>query len=303
MPISEGPALTLVVRRESRALEVVDEGDVGGGEVVPVHGVLDGELPVAPNRVQVASRHDVDSLGRVFADHVDELACAGEVLVEIVARCAERHEYEASPLRHPGHRPQGQAVTEVVPAVRLRTGKRDELALRVERPSVVEASEKARVAARIPSQGRAAVRARVEETMHRAFVVTIEDDGHSAHVAHGVVARFRHLGLMPEVEPRLAPDPCPLPRKELLRSEGLPVDLEDEVVPTLAKPGSVDVPRGGLRLQCRHVRSRSWACAGRVRASLPVEEPILKTNQPCIVSARHQCQWGQSSPDESSVYR
>src|SRR5207245_6652376 len=89
-------AAALVRGRIARRLEVFDERDVRGREVVAVHRVLDRELPVAADRIEVRAWDDLEPPLRMVGHEIEVLARVTEMLAQARPVEGERHEDEAA---------------------------------------------------------------------------------------------------------------------------------------------------------------------------------------------------------------
>ena len=241
-------------------LEVFEEGDVAGGEVVAVHGVLDEQFPVGSGEVALGAGEDVHPVAGVVGDHADVVGGLAEVVGQRRGVGVEGDEDEVVEDVEAWHRSQAQAVLEVrVGRVGVGAGQGDEVAFGVERPGVVEAAQVAGVAVFFAAHGGAAVGAGVEERAHDAVDVAEEDQLAAAECAHLVVARFGDFGGVAEVEPAASPQQFPFAFEHLDIAVGGTVDAEDARLPILLdEPTPPPHPR---HLGDRHRRvllARRW---------------------------------------------
>ena len=231
-------AAALVRGRIARRLEVFNECDVRGREVVAVHRVLDRELPVAADRVEVRARDHLEPPLRMVGHEIEVLARVTEMLAQARPVEGERHEDEAAVVfdtRQPtqAHGRGESTLRRIGPRIR----DAHELARVRERPRVVEALIGLRVPLGLTAEDRAAVRARVQVRADLTLRVAGEDERPPGERAYLEVTRLWDLGLVTQVEPQAIPEPS-FAREDLIGAEDLPVHAENARVPVFEDVGT-----------------------------------------------------------------
>src|SRR3546814_8795301 len=77
----------------------------------------------------------------------------------------------------------------------------DQVAMRIERPRVIEALERLGVSRMLPTDGVAPMRAHVQKDANRPFAIAHQDGRTPANLAREVISRMRYFGFVSDVEP------------------------------------------------------------------------------------------------------
>src|SRR5687767_15876047 len=150
--------------------------------VIAVDAVLGEELPVRAARVALRAADDTHlALERLVGDEVEVLLRAREVRLEIGRALVEAHEMEIAVALVPrdGLQPELR-LDEPLRRVAIGLRNADEVAAGVDRPRVVEALERLRVALVAPADDRATMGAGVVEHADVLLPVTPEHQRASA---------------------------------------------------------------------------------------------------------------------------
>src|SRR5579875_259421 len=170
--------------------------------MVPIHRVLDGELPVGLEIVLVDSGADFDLFGIGQADeHVDFARRAPEMLFQSDAGRAQAAEHESTILGDSRHT--GQPVlfaTEAI-VVGFRIWHAGQRTVQLVRPTMVSAAEVPRVAARLVAYDSAPMAASIEQQIHLAGVVANHDHRLQSDALEAEIAGVRNFTAMPDEDP------------------------------------------------------------------------------------------------------
>src|SRR5260221_8847160 len=167
--------------------------------------VLQEDLPVGAKEHAEAAADDLELAGRRAIDHVVDRGARGpEIAREVGALRGEAGEDEAAIVldaRHRHHREARVAGCEA--GALIAVPKRDgvERAIGLVGPAVVAAAEGLDVALAIADDLGAAMAAAVIDNMHGTIRVPAHDDGLAADGRRQIVARLRHLAVMPDIDP------------------------------------------------------------------------------------------------------
>jgi hypothetical protein len=268
MPVAEVVGELVVVGDGEAGLpQVPDERVVRRREVVAVHRVLDGELPVAAHRVALHARGGGHPLRADGGRHRHVVGRVSEVARQIGPVRVEGDEDEALVDVEAGDLTQRHVRDEVAAlGISGGVGQRGQLAGVVERPRVVEALEVLGASVGLAAQDGAAVGAGVEVGADPPVPVPAEDQRAAAERAGAEVARGGDLGLVTEVEPGVGPDPVPLGLHDRGVAVGGAVHPERERLPVLADQCVADAlvgPVGAGRPQARcGLQARGWCSGG-----------------------------------------
>ena len=247
--------------------QVVEIGGVGRQAVEAVDAVLRQQLPVGVDEVVLSAADDLHAGFALVGDQVDDLLGPGEVVRQADGVAIEIDEVEVAVVLEARHADQVGAAAVIMAVAVVAVGvARGEAAVHVERPAVIETLEGNGVAARLAHQRRPAMRAGVEERVHRAAAVPIEHQFARPYRPGQVVAVLGDLRPVAEVEPAFVEDRAPLGFQNLLIGEGLAGDAEQEALAVFHHQ-----PRAGGRRRDRGTLQQGHrdllGLEGRIRAA------------------------------------
>ena len=227
-----------------------------------VDAVLGQKLPVGVDDVLLAAAHDLHLGFALVGDQVDIFLGARQVVAERHGIAVEIDEPEIAVAFEPRHLHEvGAAAAVVLLAVVALLEARGKAAVHVERPAVIEAAERQRIALLFAHHHRAAVRAGVEEGVHGPAAIAVEDELAAADGAGDEVAVVADLRAMAEIEPAPVEDLPPLLLEHLFVGKGAPGDAEQ--VPLAILDDHVRIGQGQSRIRHGDVHRFLHPSAGR----------------------------------------